>query len=84
MPERNAIVIGAGIGGLATAAGLSRNGWRVTVFEQAPQLNAVGAGITSRPTRCAHWTGSAPVWHCGNAAWPPALRACAPRRADGY
>lgn len=60
MPERNAIVIGAGIGGLATAAGLSRNGWRVTVFEQAPQLNAVGAGITLAPNavRALDWLGA--------------------------
>jgi glycine/D-amino acid oxidase-like deaminating enzyme len=45
MARFTAIVIGGGIGGLAAAAGLSRAGWRVTVFEQAPQFAPLGAGI---------------------------------------
>jgi 2-polyprenyl-6-methoxyphenol hydroxylase-like FAD-dependent oxidoreductase len=45
MSERTAIVIGGGIGGLTAAAGLSRTGWRVMVFEQAARFAAVGAGI---------------------------------------
>jgi 2-polyprenyl-6-methoxyphenol hydroxylase-like FAD-dependent oxidoreductase len=49
MSKRKAIVIGGGIGGLATAAGLSQMDWRVTVFEQAPRLAPVGAGITLAP-----------------------------------
>jgi 2-polyprenyl-6-methoxyphenol hydroxylase-like FAD-dependent oxidoreductase len=44
-----AIVIGAGIGGLAAAAGLARAGWRVTVFEQAPAFAPAGAGISLAP-----------------------------------
>lgn len=39
------VIIGAGIGGLAAAACLLQNGHRVRVFEQAPQLGEVGAGI---------------------------------------
>lgn len=40
------MVIGAGIGGLATAAGLSRTGHDVTVVERALDLSPVGAGIS--------------------------------------
>ena len=38
-------VIGAGIGGLATALALLRRGLDVEVYEQAPELGEVGAGI---------------------------------------
>jgi 6-hydroxynicotinate 3-monooxygenase len=38
-------VIGAGIGGLATAAALRRAGIGVTVYEQARQFARIGAGI---------------------------------------
>ncbi|MDQ3283874.1 MAG: FAD-dependent oxidoreductase, partial [Acidobacteriota bacterium] len=41
-----AIVIGGGIGGLTTAIALRRIGIEVTVYERAPELNDVGAGIT--------------------------------------
>lgn len=40
------IVIGAGIGGLAAAAGLSQTGHDVTIVERAPDLSPVGAGIS--------------------------------------
>jgi 2-polyprenyl-6-methoxyphenol hydroxylase-like FAD-dependent oxidoreductase len=58
--ERNAVVVGAGIGGLAVAAGLCRSGWQVTVLEQAPQLSAAGAGITLAPNavRALDWLGA--------------------------
>ncbi|MFK4088251.1 FAD-dependent monooxygenase [Kribbella sp. NPDC020789] len=42
---RQAIVVGAGIAGLAAAASLIRSGWRVTVLESAPELGEVGAGL---------------------------------------
>lgn len=60
MSQRTAIVIGGGIGGLATAAGLLRTGWRVTVLEQAPRFAAVGAGITLEPNavRALDWLGA--------------------------
>lgn len=38
-------IIGAGLGGLAAAATLLQQGHRVRVYEQAPQLGEVGAGI---------------------------------------
>ncbi|MEU3015183.1 FAD-dependent monooxygenase [Nocardia asteroides] len=41
-----AIVVGGGIGGLATALGLTRRGWEVRVLERAPELTEVGAGIS--------------------------------------
>lgn len=47
--ERNALVIGAGIGGLAAAIGLRRAGWSVSVLERAPVIAEVGAGLTLWP-----------------------------------
>jgi 2-polyprenyl-6-methoxyphenol hydroxylase-like FAD-dependent oxidoreductase len=41
-----AIVIGAGIGGLSCAIALRMTGWDVTVYERAPELREVGAGIS--------------------------------------
>lgn len=43
---RTAAIIGGGIAGLATAAGLTRRGWQVRVYEQAGAFSAVGAGIS--------------------------------------
>lgn len=42
-------ILGAGIGGLATAAFLTRQGHRVRVYEQAPAFARVGAGIQMAP-----------------------------------
>lgn len=39
------IIIGGGIGGLATALVLHRNGHTVEVYEAAPTIRAVGAGV---------------------------------------
>ena len=41
----NVVIAGAGIGGLTLAVALRRRGIRVSVFERASQLTAVGAGI---------------------------------------
>ncbi|GGT74503.1 FAD-dependent monooxygenase [Streptomyces lateritius] len=43
---RTAVVVGAGIGGLAAALGLRRVGWKVTVLERARVLDDAGAGIS--------------------------------------
>ena len=40
------IVIGSGIAGLAAAIGLRKVGIEVTVYERAPELREVGAGIS--------------------------------------
>lgn len=42
-------IIGAGIGGLSAALALGRAGFSVRVYEQAPQLGEVGAGISLSP-----------------------------------
>ncbi len=44
-----AVVIGAGIGGLAAAAGLCSAGWDVTVCERAASLEPVGAALALAP-----------------------------------
>lgn len=49
MLPSNAIVIGAGIGGLAVACALARQGVAITVLEQARALDEVGAGIQISP-----------------------------------
>ena len=40
-----ATMIGGGIGGLTAAIALARRGWRAEVFEQAPELHEIGAGL---------------------------------------
>jgi 2-polyprenyl-6-methoxyphenol hydroxylase-like FAD-dependent oxidoreductase len=44
-----AVVIGAGIGGLAAAAGLCAAGWEVTACERAASVEPVGAGLALAP-----------------------------------
>ncbi|GGM65158.1 FAD-dependent oxidoreductase [Dactylosporangium sucinum] len=55
----HAIVVGGGIGGLATAIGLGRRGWDVTVLERQPRLGAIGAGLSLWPNalRALDWLG---------------------------
>jgi salicylate hydroxylase len=43
------VVIGAGIGGLAAACALRRAGAEVSIYEQAPAIGEVGAGIQITP-----------------------------------
>ena len=42
-------ILGGGIGGLAAAAFLHRHGLAATVYEQAPRLAQVGAGVVVAP-----------------------------------
>ena len=49
MSGSRAVVIGAGIGGLAAAAGLHAAGWDVTVCERAASLEPVGLGLGLAP-----------------------------------
>lgn len=48
-----ALVLGAGIGGLATAIALRRDGHEVEVFERAAALEDVGAGLSMSPNALA-------------------------------
>ncbi|MEZ5498470.1 MAG: FAD-dependent monooxygenase [Steroidobacteraceae bacterium] len=50
MQEPSIAIIGAGIGGLCTALAMQRAGLRVRVYEQAPKLAEVGAGLSLSPT----------------------------------
>lgn len=52
-------MVGAGIGGLATAVGLRRSGWEVQVYEQAASPQPVGAGISlwSNALHALQWLG---------------------------
>lgn len=45
-----AVVVGAGIGGVTAALALQRLGWRVTVLERAGELGEVGAGLSLWPS----------------------------------
>lgn len=48
MSQRHAVVVGAGVGGLAAAAGLEQHGWDVSVLERGGNLTG-GAGISLWP-----------------------------------
>lgn len=45
MKKRKIIIAGAGLGGLAAASCLMKAGHEVEIYEQAPQLGEIGAGI---------------------------------------
>lgn len=46
---RSAIVLGAGIGGLAAAIALTRAGWQVNLYERASMLAPLGAALSLWP-----------------------------------
>lgn len=43
------LIVGGGIGGLATALGLARRGYWVTVLEREPRFTEIGAGLQLAP-----------------------------------
>lgn len=45
MPTRTALVVGAGIGGLAAGLALQRRGWRVRIFERSESPREVGFAL---------------------------------------
>jgi salicylate hydroxylase len=59
MPELHVVICGGGIGGLAAAAALRRQGISTTIVEQAPELGEVGAGLQIGPnaTRVLYYLG---------------------------
>src|SRR4051794_18014081 len=59
MPPLRVAIVGAGLAGLALAAALRRAGIDFDVYEQAPRLSEVGAGVQLAPnaTRVLHRLG---------------------------
>lgn len=49
MPAEHAAIVGAGIAGLTAALALARRGISAEIFEQAPELTEVGAGLQVSP-----------------------------------
>jgi salicylate hydroxylase len=47
--DKNMLISGGGIGGLAAALTCARKGWKVDVLEQSPVFGEVGAGIQLGP-----------------------------------
>jgi 2-polyprenyl-6-methoxyphenol hydroxylase-like FAD-dependent oxidoreductase len=45
MPQYKILIAGAGLGGLAAASFLTKAGHDVSIYEQAPKLEEIGAGI---------------------------------------
>lgn len=77
----SATVVGAGVAGLAAAAGLTRRGWEVTVVERSPAPREDGAGLTLWPNavRALDAIGVGPAVR--EVAQP--VRRAVVRRADG-
>lgn len=58
-PEKVSVaIVGGGIGGLAAALSMLRRGFDVHVYEQAPMLGEIGAGVQVSPnaSRVLHGT----------------------------
>ncbi|MGH3564826.1 MAG: FAD-dependent monooxygenase [Pseudonocardia sp.] len=72
--SRTALVVGAGIAGLASALALHRAGWHVDVIERGPRLRATGGGIGITPN------GMLALDALGTGA---AIRRCAVVQAEG-
>src|SRR5262249_3841545 len=53
VPMPTALVVGAGIGGLASGLALRRAGWDVRVFERAADARAIGFGLALAPNAMA-------------------------------
>jgi len=54
MTKPKVIIVGGGIGGLFTANALLAKGFPITVYEQAPALGEVGAGVYITPNSMRH------------------------------
>ena len=61
-------VVGGGIGGLFAANALMSQGVSVSVYEQAPALGEIGAGVYITPNACAIWSASASATPSRNGA----------------
>src|ERR1700675_4048064 len=55
VPSRpDVVIVGGGIGGLFAANALTAQGMRVAVYEQAPAISEVGAGVFLTPNSVRH------------------------------
>jgi salicylate hydroxylase len=75
--NRNVLIAGGGIAGMATGFALARAGWQTTVFERAAEFSEVGAGVQLGP----NVTRILQTWGLGDAlkqvaVFPAGLRAC--------
>ncbi|MEV0605551.1 NAD(P)/FAD-dependent oxidoreductase [Polymorphospora rubra] len=79
---RTAVVVGAGIGGLATAGALARSGWQVTLLERGDRLRADRTALMLWPNgvRALHALGLG----AGLAAIATPLPDAGVRRPDGH
>src|SRR5688572_26009405 len=68
------VIIGGGIGGLFAANALIAQGVRVAVYEQAPELGEVGAGV---------YVTTNAVRHIERVGLGPAFEKCAARVGPG-
>src|SRR3954453_11442778 len=48
------VIVGGGIGGLFAANALSAQGMRVAIYEQAPEIGEIGAGVFLTPNSVRH------------------------------
>ena len=73
--EKQLLVAGGGIGGLAAALAATRAGWEVRLFERAAQFSEVGAGVQLGPNavRCLQAWGLEPALRAV-AAFPQRLQ----------
>src|SRR5438093_8247714 len=53
-PQLTVVIIGGGIGGLFAANALIAQGLHVSVYEQAPALGEIGAGVYVTPNAVRH------------------------------
>ncbi|PMD59614.1 FAD/NAD(P)-binding domain-containing protein [Hyaloscypha bicolor E] len=55
MPKFNILIIGGGLGGLATTVALAQQGHKVTVLESTAKLQTIGGSITIPPNSMRVW-----------------------------
>ena len=67
MSSDKIVIVGGGIGGLATALALLHRGLDVEIHEQAPELKEVGAGIQISPN------GNRALDSIGGGGWGPVV-----------
>src|SRR5882672_925915 len=53
-PRPHVVIVGGGIGGLFAANALIAQGLRITVYEQAPAIGEIGAGVFLTPNSVRH------------------------------